>query len=91
SYKKSAEREIVFRKRSFYNGEERIGNCKTMFLKAPVVQNRQSPQGTLSLHCRSQRCIGRPNTASETQVHFQWTSGATAPCLRFVYSVQLLS
>ncbi|MCI8775392.1 MAG: 16S rRNA (cytidine(1402)-2'-O)-methyltransferase [Lachnospiraceae bacterium] len=28
-----------------------------MFSKASVVQNRQSPQGTLSLHCRSQRCV----------------------------------
>ncbi len=42
-----------------------IGNCETLFSKVPVVQNRQSTQGTLSLHCRSQRCIRRQNTASK--------------------------
>ena len=28
-----------------------------MFSKASIIQNRQSPQGTLLLHYRSQRCI----------------------------------
>ena len=68
-----------------------IGNCETLFSKVPVVQNRQSTQGTLSLHCRSQRCIRRQNTASETHSHFQWHCGNIAPCLRFACFTQLLS
>lgn len=35
----------------------KTGNCETMFSKASIIQNRQSPQGTLLLHYRSQRCI----------------------------------
>ena len=55
-----------------------LGNCETLFSKVPVVQNRQSPQGTLSLHCRSQRCIRRQNTASK---HRRQHSTLLAICL----------
>ena len=57
---------------------QNIGNCETLFSKVPVVQNRQSPQGTLSLHCRSQRCIRRQNTASK---HRRRHSTLLAICL----------
>ena len=73
-----------------------IGDCETMFSKTSVVQNRQSPHGTLPLHCRSQRCKIEvegtlPNSFYEAKVRRLNTGGGTAPCSWFVCFAQLLS